>query len=210
MVDRFTAKQCLLLGTALVGAGVFFPGAALADCLPDASGLNVVCQNAATNGYQTTTNGVTITVNSGSTVGTGAATPSPLLSAGSSSVVNNNNIINSGAIAISLGGGSSVNNAASGPGQITGEIDFGAAGTSQVNALNNLGAGSTNTGNIVAAGGTFNVLNAGTITGNLSSPGDTTISNSGTLTGNVTLGAGNDTITNTGTMSGTVDMGAGT
>src|SRR5438270_4227446 len=210
MFDRFNSKRSLLLGTALVGAGIFTPTAALADCLPDASGQFILCQNAAPNGYQTTTNGVTITVDTAAIVGTGAATPSPLLSAGTTSVVNNNNIINSGATAISLGANSTVNNAASGPGQITGAINFAAAGTGQTNALNNLGATSTITGNITSAGGAFNLLNAGTITGTVNSSGNTTITNSGTLAGNVTLGAGNDTITNTGTMNGTVNMGAGT
>src|SRR6059058_6238358 len=91
MFNRFNSKRSLLLGTALVGAGIFTPTAALADCLPDASGQFILCQNAAPNGYQTTTNGVTITVDTAATVGTGAATPSPLLSAGTTSVVNNNN-----------------------------------------------------------------------------------------------------------------------
>jgi autotransporter-associated beta strand protein len=210
MLNRFSAKQYLLFGTALTGLGVIAPDAARADCLPDASGLIITCQLSDTDGYQTTSNGVTINVNAGATVGTGAATPSPLLSAGSTSVVDNTGTINSGAVAISLGGGSTVNNAASGPGIITGAINFGAAGTGQTNALNNLGASSTITGNISSAGGAFNLLNAGTITGTVSSSGNTTITNSGTLTGNVTLGAGNDTITNTGTMNGTVDMGSGT
>ena len=101
MTNRLSTKQHLVLGTALAGFGVLAPTPAMADCLPDASGLFVTCQATSSNGYQTTTNGVTITVNSGATVGTGAATPSPLLSAGSVSVVNNNSVINSGATAIS-------------------------------------------------------------------------------------------------------------
>src|SRR5437870_2285031 len=146
MTVRYNAKRHLMLGTALAGFGAFAATPALADCLPDAAGTTVTCQTTDPDGFQTTTNGVTITVNSGATVGTGAATPSPLLSAGSVSVVNNNNVINSGATAISLGSGSTVNNAASGPGSITGDINFAAAGTSQTNAVNNLGAGSTITG----------------------------------------------------------------
>src|SRR5437870_3461627 len=105
MTVRYNSRRQLMLGTALAGFGVFAATPALADCLPDAPGTTVTCQTTDPDGFQTTTNGVTITVNSGATVGTGAATPSPLLSAGSVSVVNNNNVINSGATAISLGGG---------------------------------------------------------------------------------------------------------
>ena len=75
------------------------------------------------------------------TVGTGAATPSPLLSAGTTSVLNNEGVINAGtATAVSLGGGSTVNNASGGgSGDITGNVLFGATTGTQVNTFNNLG-----------------------------------------------------------------------
>src|SRR6476659_486420 len=128
MAGHFTRKQRLMVGTALAGAGIVFGATpAFADCLPDVPGTTVVCNTTDPDGFQTTTNSVTIRVEPAATVGTGAATPSPLLSAGTTSVLNNEGAINSGATAVSLGGGSTVNNAAGGsPGDIIGNVAFGA------------------------------------------------------------------------------------
>ena len=73
----------------------------------------------------TPVNGVTITVNTGATVGTGAG-PSLFSSAGTTSVVNNQGAISDLVTntAISLGGGSTVTNAASATGGITGIISL--------------------------------------------------------------------------------------
>ena len=80
--------------------------------------------------------GLTIDVQPGAAVGTGSATPSPLLSAGSTSVLNNYGAVNSGATAVSLGGGSTVNNFTTSDtlfGVITGDVAFGATTGSEVN-----------------------------------------------------------------------------
>src|SRR5689334_18880054 len=153
MLKKLTPKQCLMLGTVLAGTSTFLvPSAAYADCLPDAAGTTVICNVSDPDGYQTSLNSVTIQVEPLTTVGTGATTPSPLLSAGTTSVVNNQAIINSGAVAISLGGGSTVNNAAASSGQITGDVVFGATTASQVNTFNNLGGSASLTGNLTSAG----------------------------------------------------------
>ncbi len=97
MLFHFSAKQRLLVGTALAGAGIVFGStSALADCLPNAPGTTVTCNTTDADGFQTTTSGVTIQVQPGATVGTGAGTPSPLLSAGTGSLVNNEETINGG------------------------------------------------------------------------------------------------------------------
>src|SRR5438445_4276950 len=217
MLTRFSAKQYLMLGTALTGVAAFVtPTAALADCLINATNDTVTCTTTDTNGFQSAINLLTINVTPGATVsGTTLLAPAPILSAGTQSVVNNEGDISNvgapaGSVAISLGGGSRVTEASTATGSITGDILFGAAGTGQTNTLENLNTAATITGNITSAGGAFLVTNNGGITGNITSSGNTTINNSGTLTGNVTLGAGNDTITDTGTISGTVDMGTGT
>jgi autotransporter-associated beta strand protein len=222
MTTRYTAKQCLTFGTILAGTGAFLlPTAAYADCLPDAAGTTVTCNTNDPDGYQTGLNGVTILVQPTATVGTGAGTPSPLLSAGTGSVVNNENLINggpAGTTAISLGGGSTVNNAATGSGTINGDVLFGAGGA---NTYNNLGGTATLTGNIVsldflnvsnAAAGTVitgditavgvNLNNVGTITGDLTSTGASTVTNSGGFNGNMTLSGGAQSVDNSGTVTG--------
>lgn len=208
----------LLLSTAIVPASLMlFPTAALADCLPNANGTNVNCVLADPDGYRAgtdhpTVNGVTIEVLDGATVGAPAAT-GPLLSAGTASAVNNQGRITTaaGQTAISLGGGSIVNNAATSLG-LTGNVVFGATATGQINTFNNLrttaGTG-TVVGNVTSNGVTV-FSNQGSFTGNVTTTGDTTFTNSGTLVGNIVLGAGNDTIVNTGTLTGNIDMGAGT
>ena len=88
-------------------------------------------------------------------VGSGSATPSPLLSAGSTSVLNNYGAVNSGATAVSLGGGGTVNNFTTSDtlfGVITGDVNFGATTGSEVNTLNNLDWASVINGNINSAG----------------------------------------------------------
>src|SRR5438270_10898063 len=105
MTQRITAKQRLLLGTMLAGVGAFLlPTAALADC--NGAGTSVICSSTDPDGYQTSTRSVTIDVQPAAVVGSGGATPSPLLSAGGASVLNNYGTVNSGATAISFGGGS--------------------------------------------------------------------------------------------------------
>src|SRR6476660_4413226 len=80
MLVHITAKQRFLVGTALAGAGIFLGASpALADCLPDAAGTTIVCNTTDPDGIQVPTNSVTIRVEPAATVGTGAATPSPLL-----------------------------------------------------------------------------------------------------------------------------------
>ena len=156
MTTRISAKQRLFLGTTLAGAAVFLlPSAAYADCLPtNAAQTDVQCSTNDPDGYQTATNGVGITVLSGVTVGAGTGTPSPLLAAGTGSLVGNFGNINSGvgSIAISLGGGSTVNNAAVPGGTITGDVVFGGT-TTDLNVFNNLGGTATLTGNITSTGG---------------------------------------------------------
>ena len=210
MTNRFKTKQYLMFGTALTGFAVFAPTPALADCLPNASGTTVNCTTSDPDGFNgSATNGLTINVNPSTTV-------SGTLSTGSASAVNNEGDVNvgSGNTAVSVGAGSTVTNASTATGGITGNILFGAAGTGQTNTLNNNGPASNGgygiVGDITSAGGAFVLNNSGVIAGNVNSTGDSTINNSGSLTGNVTLGGGNDTVNNSGTMTGTVDMGAGT
>src|SRR5947209_11122979 len=136
MCKRLTAKQYLMSGTVLAATAAFLiPTAAYADCNPDAPGTTVTCSGNDADGYQTPTNGVTINVVPAAVVGQNAPTPSPLVSAGSDSVVNNSGTIQSAATAISLGGGSTVNNLSSWPQRIIGNVDFGATGASQVNTF---------------------------------------------------------------------------
>src|SRR3954454_16459154 len=124
MLIRISAKQRLMVGTAIASAVTFFGAMpAWADCLPDTTGTQIQCNTTDPDGFQTPTNSVTIRVEPTATVGTGAATPSPLLSAGTTSVLNNEGTISSAATAVSLGGGSTVNNAAGGsPGDIIGNV----------------------------------------------------------------------------------------
>ena len=98
------------------------PTAALADCLPDAAGTTVTCQISDPDGYNgSAVNGLTVNVASGTNTVAGT------ISTGTGSVVNNEGDINvSGGTAISMGGGSSVNNATTATGAITGDIVFGA------------------------------------------------------------------------------------
>src|SRR6185369_2290388 len=182
------ARQRFMVGTALAGVAIFFGSTpAFADCLPDAPGTTVVCNTTDPDGFQSTTNGVTIRVEPTATVGSGAVTPSPLLSAGTTSVLNNEGTVNSGATAISLGGGSTINNAAGGsPGDIIGNILFGSTTGTQVNTFNNLGLNSTLTGNIVSTGAlTVNSGAGSTLTGSITATTGPLIvvNNGGAITG---------------------------
>src|SRR5206468_6350601 len=118
MFTRFSAKQYLMLGTALAGVGAFVtPTAALADCLINATNDTVTCTTADTNGFQSSINLLTINVTPGASVsGTTLLAPAPILSAGTQSVVNNEGDITSvgapaGSVAVSIGGGSRVTEA---------------------------------------------------------------------------------------------------
>ena len=207
MTSRTSAKQRIMIGTALVGVGAFVvPTAALADCLPNVGGTVVTCLLTDVAGYNgSAVNSLTINVENGAIVSNG------LLSTGTTSTVNNTGTINLGSgTAISVGGGSTVNDAAAATGAISGNILFGTAGTGQINILNNLNSAFGIVGNTTSAGGVFNVNNTGAITGSISSFGDTTVVNSGTITGDILLGAGNDVVTNSGTLTGNVDLGGGT
>nr|NUR37703.1 hypothetical protein [Sphingomonas sp.] len=204
MINRFSTKQYLRLGTALAGFGVLVPSPALADCLINATNDTVTCTTGDTDGYQSSINLLTINVTPGATVtGTTLSSAAPLLSAGTQSVVNDEGSIDvtgapAGTVAISLGGGSRVTQASTATGTITGDINFGAAATGQTNTLENFeaaafssaGRGSgapptisfsasapTITGNITSAGGAFVVTNNGGIAGDITSSGQTTINN---------------------------------
>src|SRR5437764_10299377 len=209
MLTRFSAKQYLMLGTALTGAGTLVtPTAALADCLINATNDTVTCTTADTNGFQSGINLLTINVTPGATVsGTTLSSAGPILSAGTQSVVNNEGDITNvgapaGSVAISMGGGSRVTEASTATGSITGDILFGAATATQTNTLENFGvagfggasrsfnptpnatftAGTpTIIGNISSAGGAFVVTNNGGIAGNINSTGTTTITNNPTV-----------------------------
>lgn len=160
MTNPLNAKQKLLLGTALIGVGAFvMPTAAMADC--SLSGTIVTCTTTDPDGYNgSATNSLTINVTQpASVLGT--------LSAGTTSTVNNDGQINvgTGNTAISVGGGSTVNNLTTATNPITGNILFGAAGTGQTNTLNNAfnAAGGGIFGDVTSAGGTFAVINDGKI-----------------------------------------------
>ena len=206
MASQLSAKQYLMLGTALVGAGTLIvPTAAKADCLANSTGTTVTCTTADPDGYNgSATTGLTINVGSGAIV-------NGTLLTGTASAVNNEGgvIVGAGNTAINVLGGSRVSNASTATGGITGNILFGSTTGTQVNVLENFNSPFGIIGDISSAGA-LNATNTGTITGNLSSTGNTTIDNSGTFTGDITLGGGNDTIDNTGTLNGNVDMGAGT
>ena len=208
MTSQTSAKQRMMIGTALVGFGAFVvPTTAMADCLPNVGGTVVNCNTSDPDGYNgSATNGLTINIApSANVLGT--------LSTGTTGTVNNEGAVNVSGTAITTGGGSTVTNATTATGAIVGDISFGAVGTGQTNTLNNLlnpTAGSGVYGNVSSAGGAFVINNNGTVQGNFTSVGDTTIINGGTLTGNITTGAGNDTITNSGAITGNVDLGTGT
>ena len=195
-----------MIGTTLVGVGAFIlPSAAMADCLPNAAGTTVTCSTSDPDGFNgSAINGLTINV-------IPTATVSGTLSTGTVSAVNNEGGITA-TTAIAVGGGSTVSNASTATGVITGAVNFSSAATGQTNVLNNFNnaVGGGIVGAVSSAGGAFNINNTGSIVGAINSVGDTTIVNSGTLTGAITLGAGNDVITNTGTITGNVNMGGGT
>ena len=66
MLTRFSAKQYLMLGTALTGVGgLVTPTAAMADCLINATNDTVTCTTADTNGFQSSINSLTIEVTPG-------------------------------------------------------------------------------------------------------------------------------------------------
>ncbi|QXQ06454.1 autotransporter domain-containing protein [Sphingosinicellaceae bacterium] len=204
MVKQLSTRQRLLLGATFAGIGAFAsPNAALADCLPDASGTTVTCSTADPDGYNgSAVNGLTVSIIPNTIVG-------GTLSAGTGSAINNEGTITVAGVAVSTGGGSTITNATTATGIITGDIVFGPATDTQVNTLNNYNATPGGiTGNITS-GGALNVTNTGSIVGNLSSTGNTTITNSGDFTGDIVLGAGNDVVTNTGTLTGNVDLGGG-
>ena len=234
MTNRISAKRRLLLGTILAGAGaLLIPTAAWADC--GGAGTSVICSGTDPDGYQTSTTGVTIDVQAAAAVGSGGSVPSPLLSAGNASVLNNYGTVDSGATAVSLGGGGTVNNFTTSPtlyGVITGDVDFGATTGTETNTLNNLDWASSITGNINSAGaltifnndfavivgditsaGPLNVHNADSfITGNItgsSSADIITTTGVGQINGNISLGAGNDTVANNYYIGGNVDLGSG-
>jgi outer membrane autotransporter protein len=238
MYKRINAKQRLVFTTALAGVAAFLcPSPAFADCASSGSTIN--CTGSDADGYQTSTNGITVNVVPGAAVGLNTLTPSPLLSSGTSSVLNNQGSISSAAVAVSLGGGSTVNNLASWPDRIIGEIDFGATGTGQVNTLNNSGPTANILGNIASAGAlTVNNSSGGVISGNISSSAALVVDNNSggliagsTITGsdsadsitnrqngsaggmvtNISLGAGDDTVSNdsTSVIQGDIDLGTG-
>src|SRR5206468_12879916 len=91
MLTRFSAKQYLMLGTALTGAGTLVTRtSALSHCLINATNDTVTCTTADTNGFQSAINLLTINVTPGATVsGTTLSSAAPILSAGTQSVVNN-------------------------------------------------------------------------------------------------------------------------
>jgi len=61
MAGHFTRKQRFMLGTAFAGVCTFLGSTpAFADCLPDVPGTTVVCNTTDPDGFQTTTNSVTI------------------------------------------------------------------------------------------------------------------------------------------------------
>src|SRR6185312_1046349 len=206
MGSRFTAKQCLFLGTAITGVGALVtPTVAFADCTAGAGVLAslVTCQSSATLGAGgwdgSATNGLTIQVLSSSngtsiipTVTTPPPTSSTLLSAGTGSVLSNFGGsfgdgtaqvygIDAGSDtnpAISLGGGSTLNNTSNSV--IRGTTIFGTATGTDVNTVNN---------NYTTTAG------AAEIEGDITSDGNTVINNQGfmgfTGTTNITqTGAG--------------------
>ncbi len=223
-----STRKLALSSTAVVALSLAFVPAALADCLPSASGLTVTCTTADPDGYNgSAVDGLTINVTNGATVG--GATAGPLLQAGASSALNNEgSIVVTSGDAVTLGGGSTFTDAVTATGIITGNITLGQTGDGQVNTFNNFNStngivgdvtsnGTTNftndgtlTGNVAIVGpGTDTISNTGTLTGNLTADGDTSLDNSGTITGDVTLGAGNDIVNNTGTITGNINLGAG-
>ncbi|WP_219893696.1 beta strand repeat-containing protein [Aquisediminimonas profunda] len=190
----------LLRSTALLPAPLLaFPGVALADCLPNAGGTIVTCQTTDPDGYDgSAVSGLTINVGPGASVDGGS------LQAGALSAVNNEGTLNGADIFV--GSGSRVSNAANAPGVITGNINFAAAGTNQTNTLENFRglAPATITGDIFSAGGAFLVTNDGTIAGNLTSVGVTTINNTGSITGTTVSVGGGSTINNLASGPGSI------
>src|SRR2546428_246501 len=137
MTVRYNSKRHLMLGTALAGFGVFAATPALADCLPDAPGTTVTCQTTDPDGFQTTTNGVTITGNASSSGNTtvnnsGTLTGNVTLGAGNDTITNTGTMNGT----TDMGAGTNVFNASNGA-QLPTLLTAAAAGTSTVN----LGAG---------------------------------------------------------------------
>lgn len=176
---RYTSyRSCLVAATALSGA--LWSNAALADCVAGAGSLStlVTCDSpgsASTNGYNTTNTGMTIQVLSSAIVSTPPTVGGPLLSAGANSVVSSfagdfnasTYGIDAGsqsAIAIDLGGGSTVNLTSNSYTQ--GSILFGNATGAAVNTLNiaysPIGGPAGFDGDVTAAGN-FTLNNQGQI-----------------------------------------------
>lgn len=198
---QLTLRTCLFTATAL--SSLVYSNAALADCVAGAGALSnlVTCDSpggVGTNGYATTSNGVTIQVLSTATVNTPPPSTPTLLSAGTGSVLNNfSGAFNNGSVtfgidagsfsnpAIDLGGGSTVNNTSNAAMQ--GAVNFGSATGSAVNTFNN---------SYSVSGG------AADIEGNITSIGNTVINNQGYINY-----VGWSTITQTGAGGVTINNG---
>ena len=198
-----------LISTSFVAAAALISSGAWADCVPDATGVNVSCTTSST-GFSTSTPNTAITVTSGTSItGTG------LQAVGANSSVDNSGTINTGAgvTAISLGGGGLVKQEAGASGAITGNILFAATAAPQVNTLTNLNTTNGIVGNITSIGNTT-INNSGPINGNItqttSSGADTVLINNlsgATITGTITT-ADNTTLTNGGTVTGAIATAA--
>ncbi len=214
MLKKLTPKQCLKLGTVLAGTTLLMPAAAYADCLPtNAPQTDVQCSTNDPDGYQTTTNGVGITVLSGVTVGTGSGTPVPFSPRGrvASSAISATSTAawparRSRWAAEALSTTPPFREASSL------EMCFSAGRSRSRNVFNNLGGTATLNGNINSTGAlTVNNTGAGTvITGNITSAGALTVIDDGGFIGGNILGSGvNDVITiiNGGTIAGAISFG---
>jgi fibronectin-binding autotransporter adhesin len=127
--------------------------------------------------------------------------------------INNEGIVgNTGLSALTAGGGSTVVNTRIAT--VNGSLAFGATGTGVVNVLDNRGAFNASVASLGALdlSNIFTGIEAGTITGNISSVGPSRIVNTGaaaTIQGTITLGAGDDSISNSGVILGDIALGDG-
>ncbi len=222
-----SVKSLFISTTAASLALLFCANPALADCTPDATGLNFSCTGTTTTGVSATVPNVNITVQS-----TASVTTLGLNATGVNSSVHNIGTINTGSVnAITLGGNGTVTQDSAATGAITGGIVFGAAVAGQVNTLTNANTSATLgiAGNITSIGNT-SVTNAGTIsgyitetagtgapvvtitnnsgatiTGAIATVDTTNINNAGTITGNIS-GAAPLTVNNSGTLTGNISL----
>ncbi len=128
----YSTRTRVLLSTGSMALSLaILPSAAQADCLPNVGNTIVTCQVLDTDGFDASAlTNITVNVDP-------LATVNGTLKVGTPGTLNNEGLIDVfGGTAIDALGGVTINNAATGPGTIIGDITMGATTGTQVNTFN--------------------------------------------------------------------------